>query len=113
MTTRDGKRGWTLVEVLVAMSLLALMSMAASQLLVGALRARERAEVRLRAVLLAAQAIELLRAGHIPGEVGDPYRRSAEINPWPGLAGLRRVEVVVLWKADASEHSVRLATLLP
>lgn len=104
--------GFTLIEVMVAVFLLSVMSLALSSTLVSTQRARARSERWLQATQLAAEGIEQLRAGQALSAVGIAagFERSGEVTPWNGQLGLYRLEVTVSWN-DGAPQKFQLATL--
>jgi len=105
-------RGFTLVEVLVAVLLLSSMALTLTQTLIASERARATSERWTQAAQLAAEGIEQLRAGHpltairIPGA----FERHATVTPWSGHAGLVELAVTVSWN-DGAPHDLQLHTL--
>ncbi|MEO8601832.1 MAG: prepilin-type N-terminal cleavage/methylation domain-containing protein [bacterium] len=99
MTRRQGRKGFTLIEVLVAMLLFAIGAAALAQTLAVAQHVRAGSGRWLRAVELAEQRLELLRAG----DRGDdavplgPFTRSWRSVPF-GVAGVEQLEVSVTWE---------------
>jgi prepilin-type N-terminal cleavage/methylation domain-containing protein len=105
--------GFTLVEALVAVALLAVTALAVTQTCLQAQRARRLSAGHMRATLLAAQALEQLRAGHgaQPLTVADGTARAATVAAWNGRKDLQHVEVTVTWN-DGAERVLRLSTLM-
>ena len=105
------ERGFTLVEMLVAMLLLSTIALAVTTTLVSAQQARARSERWMQASQLATEGLERLRAGGAavpPAPAG--YQRTASVALWNGHAGLYRLEVTVSWD-DGSTHRVQFVTL--
>jgi prepilin-type N-terminal cleavage/methylation domain-containing protein len=104
--------GFSLVEVMVATLLLSTIALAVTQTLVNALQVRTRSERRLRAVQLATEGIEQLRAGHslrsLPA--GSGFTRSGATTAWSGHPGVQRLDVTVSWN-DGEPHTFQLTTL--
>jgi prepilin-type N-terminal cleavage/methylation domain-containing protein len=104
--------GFTLIEVLVAVALLAVMALSLTQTLIASQQARARSERWAQATQLAAAGIEQLRAGHTPGlsGVAGGFDRRVEVTPWTGHAGLVRLAVTVSWD-DGAAQRLQLTTL--
>lgn len=117
-------RGFTLVEVLVAVAIFALGLAALMPLVIANVRANDSAGVRTRAVALAQEKVEEIRAmtfdsvlALAPGTetVDTVYTRSWDFPATPALAGdgndLRRVAVSVAWSMGGrGSGSVTLVT---
>jgi type II secretory pathway pseudopilin PulG len=103
---------FTLVEVIVATALLAMVALGLTSTLVDAQRGRAESEQSMRATQLAAEALERLRAG--ARSVADPpppgFERTTRVVPWTGHPGLDLLEVTVSWN-DGTKHSFQLLTL--
>ncbi len=104
------RRGYTLVETLVALAVFAIGLAAILPMIVASVRANDTAGVRTRAVALAQEKVEALRAmpfdelvSRVPGSetVDGVFRRAWRFVPTPALPGdggdLRRVLVEVSW----------------
>jgi prepilin-type N-terminal cleavage/methylation domain-containing protein len=104
--------GFTLVEVMVALLLLSVAALGLSSTLVSTRKALARSGKRMRAAQLAADGMEQLRAGQVPGppDGGGEFERSTATTPWNGHPGLQRVEVTVSWN-DGELHALQLVTL--
>ena len=107
-----GKRGFTLLEALVAVLLLGITAAAVSRVCVQSQRARRLSESHMRATLLAAQGLEQLRAGSLAGGVPamDDFVLSVTEHGWNGRTDLKHAEVTVTWN-DGPKHTLRLHTL--
>jgi|SRR5579862_2515714 len=107
-----GRRGFTLVEVLVAVALLSLMAVTLTETLIASERARAISERWTQAAQLAAEGIEQLRAGQslAPIRVPGAFVRRASVTPWNGHDGLVEVAVSVSWN-DGAPHDLQLHTL--
>jgi prepilin-type N-terminal cleavage/methylation domain-containing protein len=104
--------GFTLVELLVALALLSAVALALTTTLIKTHRLLAASGKRMQATQLAAEALEQLRAGQVPGAVhlaGD-FERSTLVTPWGGHPDLRRLEVTVSWN-DGNIHTLQLVTL--
>ena len=118
-----GEGGFSLLEVLVALAIMALSLGAIYQVAGGSTRGVQMAEVRTQAVTLALSLLDsrtVVPAGGFSeqGVSGDllwqmqaiPYPTGHEAAPgWP----LYQVEVIVSWGAGGDSRQMRLATLLP
>ena len=104
--------GFTLLEVMVALVLLAEAALALATTLVSTHRALKLSREWMRAVQLASEGMEQLRAGQVPdaGPTADGFTRVAALAPWGGHATLQRVEVTVSWD-DGGRHEFQLSTL--
>ena len=110
MAARYSARGLTLIEVMVAVVLLAIIALGLTTTLISTQRALMVSERRMRATQLAAEGLEQSRAGQSLSAVPDGFARSVLVVPWNDHAGLRRLEVTVSWD-DGEPHSLHLATL--
>jgi prepilin-type N-terminal cleavage/methylation domain-containing protein len=108
----DTSRGFSLVELLIALALLSAVALGLSTTLITTHRALTASGKRMQAVQLAAEGLEQLRAGQLPGgeRLAGDFERSASVTPWGGHAGLRRLEVTVSWN-DGDTHTLQLVTL--
>ena len=104
--------GFTLVEVLVAVGLLAVIALALAQTLATSLRSAVASGRWMRATQLAAEDMERLRAGDAPGAIAaaGEFERQAAVVPWAGNARLLRLEVSVTWN-DGEAHGIQLVSL--
>lgn len=120
---RPGIGGFSLLEVLVALSIMALSLGALYQAAGGGVRGVQEADQRTRALMLAQSLLDahsVVPAGGVD-EAGEeagfrwrltalPFPTGQEQAPgWP----LYRIEAVVAWGADGRNKEVRLASLLP
>jgi prepilin-type N-terminal cleavage/methylation domain-containing protein len=103
--------GLTLVEVLIALVLLSVISLALGSTLVAAQRAQRVSEHWMQALQLAAGGVEELRAGRGLGRCPSQFRCSGQLTPVGAAMGLQRVEVTVEWDDDTA-HSYQLSTLV-
>jgi type II secretory pathway pseudopilin PulG len=103
----------TLVEMLVAVSLLSMIALALTTTIVACQRARAVSERWMRAVSLAVEGVEQLRAGHsltaLPGELARFSR--AGIVQAAEFPTLLRAQVSVSWN-DGQSHTLHLSTLV-
>jgi len=116
------QRGFTLLEILVAFVVLALVGGALLQLFQGGLRNLTSGEGYSRAALLADSTLSRLRAeavldpGTRRGELEPGYRYSLTLSPYQedGLAqdGLLQADLEIAWGDVDAPHSYRLRTLL-
>lgn len=111
MWCRGCTSGFTLVEVMIAVLLLALVSLAVTSTLIASQRALVHSAQWMQAIQLAAAGIEQLRAGQPLTSTPSGFERSSGVTPWPGHRGLYRVEVTVVWAAG-EPHRFQLATLV-
>ncbi|MFI5398844.1 MAG: prepilin-type N-terminal cleavage/methylation domain-containing protein [Candidatus Binatia bacterium] len=105
-------RGFTLVELLVALVLLSVAALGLTTTLISTHRALRAGEQWMEATQLAAEGIEQLRAGQIPAPAPSTgaFDRVAVMTPWDGHFGLQRLEVTVSWN-DGERHTFQLVTL--
>ena len=106
-------RGFTLVEVLVALLLFAVVAAALAQTLVGAQQARASSARWQRATGLAEERLERLRAGD-RSEDGGPigaFTRAWRAGAVSGVPDLERVDVTVDWD-DRGPQRLTLTALL-
>jgi prepilin-type N-terminal cleavage/methylation domain-containing protein len=112
--TRAGRqRGFTLIEVLMAVVLLSTMALALSRTLIASQRARAASERWMQATRLAAEGIEQLRAGQPvgPSRVPGDFDRRGEVTAWNDDDRLVRLAVTVSWN-DGEPHDFQLTTLV-
>ncbi len=105
-------RGFTLIEVIVALGLLATVAAASTQTLVAARRIEAELKRWRQAQLLATDAIELARAGREAEarSAPDGWRRTVDVHPG-GLPGLVVIDVEVR-PTTLPNPGVRLSTWL-
>ncbi|HSS65382.1 MAG TPA: prepilin-type N-terminal cleavage/methylation domain-containing protein [Gammaproteobacteria bacterium] len=127
------QRGFTLVEVLVAFTLLALFFGALFQVFAGGLTVTRSGEIQSRAVLLAKSKLAEIGADHRIGpgshfgrferdeSRGIRYRWRAELARYSeddlgradrGELVPYRLDLEVIWDADRGEHSLTLSSLV-
>ncbi len=113
MTRAAAAGGFTLIEVLAALVLLALAAGGVVETLASAQRARGLSVRRMQAAQLAAAGIEQLRAGQAlePLVVAGGFARAGSVTPWMGRDDLVQLEVSVSWN-DTVPQRLRLATLV-
>jgi len=107
------RRGFTLIEVMVAMCLFALGAAALAETLVVAQRVRASSARWSRATTLAEERLERLRAGDRsddPAPIGE-FTRSWHSEPFTGGPGLDRIDVNVDWE-DRGRQRLTLTALL-
>ncbi|HSQ01083.1 MAG TPA: prepilin-type N-terminal cleavage/methylation domain-containing protein [Candidatus Dormibacteraeota bacterium] len=107
------RRGFTLIEVMVAMCLFALGAAALAETLVVAQRVRASSARWGRAVALAEERLELLRAGDRgddPAPIGE-FTRAWRREAFDGGSGLDRIDVSVDWE-DRGHQRFTLTALL-
>lgn len=111
MTSRV--RGFTLVEVIIAVFLLSVIALGLTNTLIGAQRARVVSERWMQATQLAAEGIEQLRAGQAlePTRIAGYFDRASRVVAWNDHPGLSRLEVTVSWN-DGAPRSFQLTTLV-
>jgi len=106
-----GQRGFTLMEVLVAVALLSVTALAVTTTLVSAQQARARSERWMQAMQLAAEGMEQLRAGAAAVAAAPPgYERTTTVTAWNGHVGLYALEVTVTWNHWGAQQ-LQLTTL--
>jgi prepilin-type N-terminal cleavage/methylation domain-containing protein len=117
-----GSRGFTLLEVVVALIIFALVFGALTQILATGFRQSRAAERVIRTTLIAESMLErignefALEPGTFGGEAAPGYRFEAEIEPRgkpdDSLGLVRyRVEVIVFAEEEAPESGVRLRSI--
>ncbi len=126
MTVKCSCRGYTLIEVLVAMMILALSLTVIFRIFSGGLRNIGIASDYARAVMVAESVLaatgktELLQPGETSGSLFDKYRWVRTVSPYQHDGDLSydnspvnayRVSVVVEWPATGSPRSLDLSTL--
>lgn len=123
MRRRTVPRGFSLLEVLVALSIMAFSLAALYHAAGGGVRGVGESEARTRALALAVSLLDSRTTvpaggGEETGEAAGlrwrlsalPYATGREAAPgWP----LYRVEAAVSWREGAGERELRLASLLP
>ena len=125
-TTVKTQKGLSLIELLIAMSVLALGMLAAASMQYSAVRNNTTGNVNTQAALLAEAQLEILKnqdidsAALAPGDYSDPtpidengnpggiYNRSWRIDPLGASA--RRIRVTVQWRKFGDPRSVVLRT---
>lgn len=125
----SGKRAFTLIEVLIALAILAIAAVALLQLQVASIKLSDRASRQTRAALLAQARLAEATAEGFPEIGGSAGGFAGEENAgfrWEtmveeardpaledaGVRGLRRLAVTVRWNDGESERQVELTTLL-
>jgi prepilin-type N-terminal cleavage/methylation domain-containing protein len=122
MMIREGRayRGFTLVEVLVSLLLLAVVLPVAMDGVSLSLRAAEEAKFKSQASSLARAKLSELQAQNqwdlqkMSGDFGTgypQYRWTAQLNNFEGST-LEQLDVSVLWRQREREHSVVLSTII-
>ena len=125
-TTVKTQKGLSLIELMIAMSVLALGMLAAASMQYSAVRNNTTGNVNTQAALLAEAQLEILKnqdidsAALAPGDYSDPtpidengnpggiYNRSWRIDPLGASA--RRIRVTVQWRKFGDPRSVVLRT---
>lgn len=121
----SGRRGFTLLEVLIAFAVLALTMAAVLRIFSGGLRSIERADRYGTAALLATSVLaatgreEPFAAGDTAGDFGNGYRWHRRIEEYREEILTTEeqplipyaVTVVVTWDGASTEQGVRLSTL--
>jgi prepilin-type N-terminal cleavage/methylation domain-containing protein len=102
--------GFTLIEVLVALTLLSVIGMALASVLLGAQRTQRTSAGWMLAVQLAADGLEQLRAGRTLASAPPGFSRLGSVTP-TGVAGLQRLEVTVEWD-DGALRRYQLSALV-
>lgn len=105
-------RGFTLIEVIVALGLLSMVALALTETLLGTQRALFLAEHQMEATVLAADALERARAA--PGSDSDRhgrFERRWTAAPADEALGLWQIDVVVEW-SDPSPRKLTLRTVV-
>lgn len=117
------QRGFTLLEILVAFVVLALVGGALLQLFQGGLQNLARGDGYTQAALLAQSTLSQLRAeaalvpGQQQGELGDGYRYALELTPYQAADGeaqdgLLQADLAILWGDSDQARSYQVRTLL-
>jgi prepilin-type N-terminal cleavage/methylation domain-containing protein len=107
------RRGFTLIEVMVALCLFALGAAALAETLVVAQRVRASSARWGRAVALAEERLERLRAGDRsddPSPIGE-FTRAWRREPFDGGPGLDRIDVSIDWE-DRGHQRLTLTALM-
>jgi prepilin-type N-terminal cleavage/methylation domain-containing protein len=94
-----GVRGFTVIELLVAVAIFSLLAAGLAQTLIRAQQVRTSSARWMEATQLAEERLERLRAGDRtddPGPIGT-FTRSWQAQPALGQPGLERLDVVVTW----------------
>jgi len=125
-TTVKTQKGLSLIELMIAMSVLALGMLAAASMQYSAVRNNTTGNVNTQAAMLAEAQLEILKnqdidsAALAPGDYSDPtpidengnpggiYNRSWRIDPLGASA--RRIRVTVQWRKFGDPRSVVLRT---
>ena len=125
-TTVKTQKGLSLIELMIAMSVLALGMLAAASMQYSAVRNNTTGNVHTQAAMLAEAQLEILKnqdidsAALAPGDYSDPtpidengnpggiYNRSWRIDPLGASA--RRIRVTVQWRKFGDPRSVVLRT---
>ena len=125
-TTLKTQKGLSLIELMIAMSVLALGMLAAASMQYSAVRNNTTGNVNTQAAMLAEAQLEILKnqdidsAALAPGDYSDPtpidengnpggiYNRSWRIDPLGASA--RRIRVTVQWRKFGDPRSVVLRT---
>jgi prepilin-type N-terminal cleavage/methylation domain-containing protein len=98
--TGGGVRGFTVIELLVALVVFAALAGALAQTLVRAQRVRASSALWLRATALAEERLERLRAGDRSEDAAPigPFTRAWRAEPAAAAPGLERRDVEVTWE---------------
>ncbi len=103
-------RGFTLVELMISLALLSTVALGLTTTLISTQKALTASQQWMQAAELAAEALEQLRAGHVPAPGPSGFERTTSAHPWPRHPGLRRLEVSITWN-DGTPHTYQLVTL--
>jgi Tfp pilus assembly protein PilV len=107
------ERGATIVEILVAAAIFAVVATGAARALAAAQRARRTSELAMHAAQLAAEGLERLRCGDRNGNgesIGE-FTRGWVSRSVDGGLGLERLDVIVSWQ-DGGERALTLSCLV-
>jgi prepilin-type N-terminal cleavage/methylation domain-containing protein len=107
-----GARGFTMIELLVAVAIFTMLAAALAQTLIHAQQVRASSARWLRATQLAEERLERLRAGDRTDDV-EPigeFTRVGHAQPSADQPGLDRLDVVVTWE-DAGPQRFVLSAL--
>ena len=107
------RRGFTIVELLVAVLIFSMVAAALAQNLIVAEHARRTSARWMQATQLAEERLERLRAGdrgHDAGPIG-MFTRVWQARKVPGYARLERVEVTIAWE-DRGPQEFTLTALI-
>ena len=103
-----GARGFTVVELLVAMAIFAILAAGLAQTLASAQQTRAGSARWMRATQLAEERLERLRAGDRtagPEPMGE-FTRMWQAAPVTGAPGLERLDVEVVWEDRGPQRFV-------
>jgi len=111
---RGNGRGFTLVELLVAIGIGSVIALALTQQVILAHEARRTGARWMRATQLATQSLEGARAGDRSGDDDgvDGFALSRRSEAVPGYPDLERIAVTVTWH-DRGEQRFTLEALVP
>lgn len=101
-------RGFTMIELLVALVIFAGLAAALAQSLIHAQRVRAGSALWLRATQLAEERLERLRAGDRSEDAAPigRFTRAWRAEPAPGAPGLERRDVEVTWEEHGTQRFV-------
>jgi Tfp pilus assembly protein PilV len=107
-------RGFALPEFLVAWALSGLVMTSLVHMLLVAQTTRQASAYRARALQLAAERVERVRAGLGGDALACPgvFACTTTSDPLASIPGVRRIDVMVTWQYRGG-HTLRLSTLVP
>lgn len=112
------QKGFTLIEILVAMSLLSIGFLGASSLTVGIMKGNYHAKSTTTAIVLAQDKLEQMKNAGYPFAVSNTegynsmpefrhYKRVTTVSANTPLTDMKTVNVQVFWKSDAGSVIVK------
>ncbi len=120
----DGKRpataGFTLLEIMIALAIVAIALIALLGLLQRSITANDLAQRVTRATLLAQEQLALIEAGLVTiteeeqsfAAPDADYRWRVEVSPAP-VSGIQQIELIVAWGDEDRNEAVRLVSFIP
>ena len=115
------QRGFTLIEILIAMSILSVGFLGSASLAVGIIKGNYHAKSVTTAIVLAQDKLEDMKKAGYPFAVSStegynsmpefrPYKRVTTVSANTPLTDMKTINIEVFWKSDA--HSIVVKTVL-